>query len=65
MIETKVIIIDDEVPARVLLRKYIEQHPFLQIVAECRNGEEAIELINSTTAGSCLFRYSNAREDRF
>ena len=47
MIETKIIIIDDEVPARVLLRKYIEQHPYLQIVAECRNGEEAIERINS------------------
>ncbi|HZH63757.1 MAG TPA: LytTR family DNA-binding domain-containing protein [Flavisolibacter sp.] len=47
MIETKIIIIDDEVPARVLLRKYIEQYPYLQIVAECRNGEEAIERINS------------------
>jgi two-component system LytT family response regulator len=48
MIESKVIIIDDEVPARVLLRKYIEQHPFLQITGECKNGEEAIELINTT-----------------
>jgi two-component system LytT family response regulator len=45
MSEFKVIIVDDEVPARVLLRKYIEQYPSLRLVATCKNGGEAIEAI--------------------
>ena len=47
MTNTRVILIDDEVPARVLLRKYIGRHPSLHIVGECKNGEEAIDIINS------------------
>ena len=46
MTETSVILIDDEVPARNLLRKYISQYGSLQIIGECKNGEEAIDGIN-------------------
>jgi two-component system LytT family response regulator len=46
MREVKVVIIDDEAPARLLLRNYIAQHPHLRIVGECKNGVEAIGIIN-------------------
>ncbi|HZI01188.1 MAG TPA: response regulator, partial [Flavisolibacter sp.] len=46
MREVKVVIIDDEAPARLLLRNYTAQHPHLRIVGECKNGVEAIGIIN-------------------
>jgi two-component system, LytTR family, response regulator len=47
MSETKVIIIDDEAPARNLLKEYLQDYPQLEVVAECRNGIEAIASIDS------------------
>ena len=34
----KVLIIEDEKPARILLTKYMESHPSFEIVGECENG---------------------------
>lgn len=42
----KVVIIDDEAPARNLLREYIASYNQLQVIAECKNGIEAIGIIN-------------------
>jgi two-component system, LytTR family, response regulator len=42
----KVVIIDDEAPARNLLKEYLADYMQLQIVAECKNGIEAIGIIN-------------------
>lgn len=42
----KVVIIDDEAPARNLLREYIASYDQLQVIAECKNGIEAIGIIN-------------------
>jgi two-component system LytT family response regulator len=36
------IIVDDEPPARRLIRTYLEREPDIEIVAECANGAEAI-----------------------
>ncbi|MEM7105326.1 MAG: LytTR family DNA-binding domain-containing protein [Bacteroidota bacterium] len=41
----KVAIIDDEAPARSLLREYLEDYPSLVIVGEANNGVDAIRLI--------------------
>ncbi len=41
----KVLLIDDEAPARRLLREYLGAYPQLEIVAEATNGIEAIRLI--------------------
>ena len=41
----RVLLIDDEAPARRLLREYLGAYPQLQIVAEATNGIEAIRLI--------------------
>lgn len=42
----KVVIIDDEAPARNLLKEYIAEFEQLQVAAECKNGIEAIGIIN-------------------
>lgn len=39
----KVAIVDDEEPARLLLREYLEAHPEAEIVADCANGFEAVK----------------------
>lgn len=41
----RVIVVDDEAPARSLLREYLEAHADLEVVAECENGFEAVKRI--------------------
>jgi two-component system LytT family response regulator len=41
-----VVIVDDEAPARALVREYLEQHSDVQVVAECTNGLEAVKAAN-------------------
>lgn len=44
--ELKVVLVDDEAPARYLLKEYLQAYPQLHIAAECRNGMEAVSIIN-------------------
>ena len=48
MSENKIstVIIDDEKLARNIIRNYINEHPQLEIIAECSNGFEGIKAIN-------------------
>ena len=41
----RTVIVDDEAPARGLLREYLGAHPHIEIVAECSNGFEAVKRI--------------------
>ena len=41
----RVVIVDDEAPARGLLREYLAAHPGVEIVGECANGFEAVKVI--------------------
>jgi two-component system LytT family response regulator len=50
----RVLIVDDEVPARTRLRRLLLAHPRIEVVAEARNGREALEL-NATHAPDALF----------
>lgn len=45
----KVIIIDDEVLAREIIKKYLQNHPDIEIVCECINGFEGIKAINEAS----------------
>jgi two-component system, LytTR family, response regulator len=40
----RVLLVDDEAPARARLRRLLLAHPAIQVVAEARNGREALEL---------------------
>ena len=42
----KVLIIDDEEPARVLLKQYLEDHDQLEIIGECSDGLIAVNMID-------------------
>ena len=42
----KVIIIDDEVAGRTLIRQYLDAYPTLIVVGEANNGVDAVRLIN-------------------
>lgn len=41
----RVAIVDDEEPARLVLREYLEGEPDIAIVAECANGFEAVKAV--------------------
>jgi two-component system LytT family response regulator len=43
--DLRVIMVDDEEPARRLLREYLEATPGISIVAECGNGFEAVKAV--------------------
>jgi two-component system LytT family response regulator len=40
----RVLLVDDEAPARARLRRLLLAHPQVEVVAEARNGREALEL---------------------
>jgi two-component system, LytTR family, response regulator len=46
MTRKKVVIIDDEAPARNLLKEYIAVFEQFEVIAECKNGIEAVSIIN-------------------
>jgi two-component system, LytTR family, response regulator len=39
-------IIDDEAPARIILKQYVEEFPEIEIIGECKNGAEAVAAID-------------------
>jgi two-component system LytT family response regulator len=41
-------IVDDEAPARALLREYLADHADVEVIAECANGFEAVKKIGET-----------------
>ncbi|HEX2122346.1 MAG TPA: LytTR family transcriptional regulator DNA-binding domain-containing protein [Thermoanaerobaculia bacterium] len=41
-----VIVVDDEAPAREILREFLADHPQFRIVAECANGYEAVKAVS-------------------
>jgi CheY-like chemotaxis protein len=42
----RVVIVDDEEPARALLREYVGRSDGVEVVGECRNGFEAVKAVN-------------------
>jgi two-component system LytT family response regulator len=44
----RVLIVDDEAPARALVREYLGVHRDVEIAAECANGFEAIKAVHET-----------------
>jgi len=42
----KIVIIDDEPLARLIVTEYLQEHPEMEIVAECNDGFEGVKAIN-------------------
>ena len=45
----RIIIVDDEMLARAVVREYLSEHADVEIVAECANGFEAVKATVSYT----------------
>ncbi|HRH34901.1 MAG TPA: response regulator, partial [Catalimonadaceae bacterium] len=43
----KVILIDDEALARILVREYLQNHPEFEVVDECENGFDGLKAITN------------------
>ncbi|WP_121355084.1 LytR/AlgR family response regulator transcription factor [Flavisolibacter nicotianae] len=42
----KAILIDDEPLARILVREYLQNHPDIEVIAECNDGFEGVKAVN-------------------
>ena len=60
-----VAIVDDEGPARALLRRYVSEHPTLQFAGEAASGTEALELIRRARPALLLLDIEMPAPDGF
>ncbi len=63
--QLRVIIVDDEEPARLLLRELLEGLPDIQIVAECGNGFEAVKAVSENEPDILLLDIQMPKLDGF
>jgi two-component system, LytTR family, response regulator len=42
----RVVVVDDEDPARAILKEYLSKEPDVELVGECRNGFEAVKTVS-------------------
>jgi two-component system, LytTR family, response regulator len=60
-----VIVVDDESPARSLVREYLANHPDMRLVAECANGFEAVKAANTHKADLLILDVQMPKLDGF
>jgi len=61
----RVVIVDDEAPARALLREYLAAHEDLEVVGECGNGFEAVKTIGELQPDLVLLDVQMPKLDGF
>jgi two-component system LytT family response regulator len=61
----RVVLVDDEAPARALLREYLAAHPEVEIVAECANGFAAVKEVNERAPDLVFLDVQMPRLDGF
>ena len=61
----RVAIVDDEMPARQILREYLSAEPGVEIVAECANGFEAVKAVSEKTPDLLLLDVQMPKLDGF
>jgi two-component system LytT family response regulator len=61
----RVVIVDDEMPARQVLREYLDAEPGVEIVAECANGFEAVKAVTEKTPDLLLLDVQMPKLDGF
>ena len=65
MTTLRVAIVDDEEPARMLLREYLDEEPGVEIVAECANGFEAVKAVTDLKPDLLLLDVQMPKLDGF
>jgi two-component system LytT family response regulator len=61
----RVVIVDDEEPARLALRSALAELPGVEVVAECRNGFEAVKVLSETPPDVVLLDVQMPKLDGF
>ncbi|HTM58039.1 MAG TPA: LytTR family DNA-binding domain-containing protein [Candidatus Udaeobacter sp.] len=61
----RTVIVDDEAPARALLRQYLGAEPGLEVVGECTNGFEALKQIGDLSPDLVLLDVQMPKLDGF
>ncbi len=61
----RVVIVDDEAPARALLREYCEAHDDVAVVGECGNGFDAVKAISEKNPDLVLLDVQMPKLDGF
>ncbi len=61
----RAVIVEDEDPARALLREYLASHPDVTIVGECANGLEAVRVITELAPDLVLLDVQMPKLDGF
>jgi two-component system LytT family response regulator len=61
----RVAIVDDEAPARSVLREYLEREPAVEIVAECVNGFDAVKAVTDLSPDLLLLDVQMPKLDGF
>jgi two-component system LytT family response regulator len=63
--ELRVVIVDDEAPARNLLREYLAEVPGVTVAAECANGFEAVKAVSESQPDLLLLDIQMPKLDGF
>ncbi len=61
----RIIIVDDEMLARGVVREYLAEHPDVEVVAECANGFEAVKAITELAPDLVLLDIQMPKLDGF
>src|SRR5262245_58017051 len=61
----RVLIVDDEEPARAVLREYLEEEPGVEVLAECANGFEAVKAVGELKPDVVLLDIQMPKLDGF
>jgi two-component system LytT family response regulator len=61
----RVVIVDDEEPARLAMRSALAEIPGVEVVAECRNGFEAVKVLGETPPDVVLLDVQMPKLDGF
>ena len=61
----RTLIVDDEAPARALLREYLSAEPDVEIIAECANGFDALKRIGESAPDLVLLDVQMPKLDGF
>ncbi len=61
----KVILVDDEAPARMVLREYLDADPTIEVLAECGNGFDAVRAVAELHPDVLLLDVQMPRLDGF
>lgn len=61
----RTLIVDDEAPARSLLREYLAAHADVEVVGECENGFEAVKAVSETAPDLLLLDIQMPKLDGF